>query len=178
MNVKAQALYDSLLANQFIPVSTKRWSHVALFKEFARRMSWWADSLGVLHNWLMMDIPYILELDELIDVGSMQKLDAHFKLQSLEQPMPTLLQSAFAFESLADHTEIKRFAHTNPYEPIIKLYLRGGYFIWNSRGFWEVSGAFGVGGIDIDTYKKPKPFVSMDEEELNLLDNENEPSMN
>jgi hypothetical protein len=53
---------------------------------------------------------------------------------------------------------------------LIKLYTRGGYMRWNQRGFWEISGAFGVNDLTISTYKTIDPFISLDDEELDLID--------
>ncbi len=170
MNDNAQQLLDSLLAYEFTPAIGKPWSHVALFKEYVRRMAWWADAIGLGDNWLTANIPYVLELDEGLAPSPLQKLDAHLQKQQLYQPMPALIQAGLMYTMLADKNDIQKHNLDNPYDALIKLYTRGGHMRWNQRGFWEVSGAFGVGGIDIATYKRPTPFVAVDDEELDLID--------
>lgn len=170
MKDTAQQLLDSLLSYEFTPVIGKQWSHVALFKEYVRRMAWWADAIGLGDNWLTANIPYVLELDEGLDSASLQKLDNHLQAQQLYQPMPALIQAGLMYTMVADNVAIAEHNLENPYDALIKLYTRGGHFRWNQRGFWEVSGAFGVGGIDIATYKRPSPFVALNDEELDLID--------
>lgn len=171
MNHNTQELLDRLLTYHFTPVASKQWSHVGLFKEYARRMAWWADHIGVVDNWLTTNIVYVLELDEALDIIPLQQLDAHLQTQVLYQPMPALLQAALMFAMVADRKEITHFDLANPYDVLIKLYTRGGYVRLNQRGFWEVSGAFGVSSMDISTYKTLDPFTTLDDEELNLIDN-------
>ena len=170
MNDNAQQLLDSLLAYEFEPVIGKPWSHVALFKEYVRRMAWWADAVGLGDSWLTANIPYVLELDDGLDLSPVQQLDEHLQKQSLHQPMPALIQAGLIFTMVSGEDAIQKHDLDNPYDALIKLYTRGGHFRWNQRGFWEVSNAFGVGGIDIATYKRPTPFVALDDEELNLID--------
>ena len=170
MNKSANQLLDSLLSYQFTPVIDKQWSHVALFKEYARRMAWWADAIGVFDNWLITNITYVLELDEGLDESKLQQLDTYLQTQALYQPMPTLLQSALMFEMVSEHDTITQFNLANPYSALVKLYTRSGYIRWNPKEFWEVSGSFGIGGVDIHSYKISTPFVSLDDEELDLID--------
>lgn len=170
MNTESQQLLDSLLSYQFAPALGKPWSHVALFKEYLRRMAWWASALGLVDNWITANIIYIMELDESLDAQPLQRLDKHLQSQSLYQPMPALLQASLMFAMTFDHPQVKEFQLENPYAALIKLYTRGGYIRWNQRGFWEVSGAFGVGNIDIPSYKRPMAFVTLDDEELELID--------
>lgn len=176
MKREAQQLLDSLLSYQFRPSVGKPWSHVALFKEYTRRMAWWADALSVMDNWVTLNIAYVLELDDEISDEPLQKLDRHLQSQALYQPMPNLLMATMMYAMVADEDIITQYGLENPYDALVKLYTRGGYIRWNQRGFWEVSGAFGVGGIDLATYKLPKPFVALDNEELDLLDND-DPSL-
>jgi len=181
MNDNAQQLLDSLLAYQFAPAIGKQWSHVALFKEYARRMAWWADKIGPGDNWLTANIPYVLELDDGLDPSPLQKLDTHLQTQQLYQPMPALIQAGLMYAMLQDNPQLADYELESPYEALIKLYTRGGHIRWNQRGFWEVSGSFGVGGIDISTYKRTQPFVALDDEELDLIDkgdsNDNMPKL-
>lgn len=170
MNTEANQLLESLLSYEFVPVMGKPWSHVALFKEYVRRMAWWADALGLVDNWLTANIVYILELDESLDPAPLQELDAHLQSQALYQPMPALLQASLMFTMASNHKEVEQHQLENPYAPLVKLYTRGGHIRWNQRGFWEVSNAFGVGNIDIASYKRPVPFVMLDDEELELID--------
>lgn len=175
MNDEAKQLLDSLLSFQFLPTTGKPWSHVALFKEYARRMAWWADTLGVIDNWLTMNICYVLELDEDLESQPLIQLDEHLQTQVLYQPMPTLLQSGLMFAMIADRDDVKQYNLPNPYEVIVKLYTRGGFIRWNPKGFWEVSSAFGIGNITLESYKISKSFVSLDDAELNLIDQEDSP---
>lgn len=181
MNDTAQQLLDSLLAYQFTPIVGKPWSHVALFKEYVRRMAWWADAIGLGDNWLTANIPYVLELDDGLDPAPLQKLDNHLQSQALYQPMPALIQAGMMYAMVKDHEAIQKHNLENPYDALIKLYTRGGHIRWNQKGFWEVSNAFGVGGIDMATYKRPTPFVALDDEELDLIDkgdsNDNMPKL-
>lgn len=170
LNTSAQQLYDSLLAYQFMPTKGKQWSHVALFKEYARRMAWWADALGVIDNWFLMNIAYVLELDENLNDLPLHKLDAHLQSQSLPSPMSDLLNATLMFAMVSEDEMIKQFQLQNPYDALVKLYMRGGYLRWNDRGFWEVSGAFGISGMERATYKVSTPFVSLNDEELNFID--------
>lgn len=176
MNREAQQLLDSLLSYQFNPTVGKPWSHVALFKEYTRRMAWWADALGIVDNWMTLNIAYVLELDDDLEDEPLQKLDAHLQSQPLYRPMPGLLTATLMFAMVAEKEAITQYGLENPYDALIKLYTRGGYIRWNQRGFWEVSGAFGVGGVDMPTYKIVKPYVALDDEELDLLDND-DPSL-
>jgi len=171
MNHNAQQLLDNLLTYQFIPVMGKQWSHVGLFKEYARRMAWWAHHIGAVNNWVTTNIPYVLELDEGLDVQPLQQLDAHLKTQNLNQPMFDLLQAALMFAMVEDDDIITQLNFENPYDVLIKLYTRGGFIRWNDRGFWEISGSFGVNRLDISTYRIAKPFISLEDEELDLVDN-------
>lgn len=170
MNDHAQQLLNSLLNYTFKPALSKQWSHVALFKEYVRRMAWWADAIGLRESWLTANIPYVLELDEGLDPSPLQMLEHHLQTQSLHQPMPALIQAGLMYMMVAERKAIKEHHLDNPYDALIKLYTRGGYIRWNQRGFWEVSGSFGVGGIDISTYKRSTPFVALDDEELDLID--------
>jgi hypothetical protein len=171
MTQTSQHLLDSLVTYHFVPVIDKKWSHVGLFKEYARRMAWWADHLGAVNNWLITNIAYVLELDEELDIVPLQQLDAHLQTQNLNDPMPALLQSALMFAMVSDHGMIKQVELENPYEVLVKLYTRGGAFRWNQRGFWEISGSFGVNGMEMATYKVSEPFISLNDEELDLVDN-------
>lgn len=171
MNYKAQQLLDSLLTYNFVPVTKKQWSHVGLFKEYARRMALWADHIGAVNNWVTTNIAYVLELDKGLDSSPLQQLDAHLQTQTLYQPMPALLQSALMFAMVSDHKTITQSNLANPYDVLIKLYTRGGYMRWNQRGFWEISGSFGVNDLTISRYKTIDPFISLDDEELDLIDN-------
>lgn len=170
MNDNAQQLLDSLLSYHFVPAPDKQWSHVGLFKEYARRMAWWADYLGAVNNWLTSNLAYVLELDDGLERSPLQQLDAHLQAQTLYQPMPALLRAALMFAMVADHEMITRVNLANPYDALIKLYTRGGYMCWNPRGFWEISGAFGVSNMNIPTYKTSAPFIALDDEELDLID--------
>lgn len=177
MNKDAQHVLDSLLSYQYTPITGKPWSHVALFKEYTRRMAWWADALGIYDNWLTMNIAYILELDEGLDDKPLQKLDAHLQTQTLYQPMPALLQATLMFAMVTNSKVIKAYKLENPYDALLKLYMRGGHIRWNQRGFWEVSNAFGIGGIDLASYRIGKQFVALDDDELNLIDNDDTQSL-
>ena len=170
MNHTSQQLLDSLLTYHFEPVMGKPWSHVGLFKEYARRMAWWASHIGAVNNWLTTNIAYVLELDEGLDVRPLQQLDSYLQTQTLYQPMPALLQSALMFAMVADDKQIIQYDLPNPYEALIKLYTRGGSIRWNQRGHWEISGTFGVNGMNMASYKVIKPFISLDDEELDLID--------
>ncbi len=171
MNHNAQQLLDNLLTYQFVPAMGKQWSHVGLFKEYARRMAWWAHHIGAVNNWITTNIPYVLELDDGLDVEPLKKLDAHLQSQNLFQPMSALLQAALMFAMVKDHHTIIQLNFANPYDVLIKLYTRGGSIRWNERGFWEISGSFGVNSVDISTYRIAEPFISLADEELDLVDN-------
>ena len=171
MNHNAQQLLDNLLSYQFVPVLGKQWSNVGLFKEYARRMAWWAHHIGAVNNWITTNIAYVLELDEGLDVAPLRQLDAHLQTQHVYQPMSALLQAALMFAMVEDHDAITQFNFANPYDVLIKLYTRGGSIRWNEREFWEISGSFGVNSMDISTYRIAKPFISLEDEELDLVDN-------
>lgn len=175
MNPATQTLLNRLTSYQYITSNSKRWSHVALFKEHARRMAWWADALNLSDSWILGDFARFVKASSRPDDAAVAKLQSHLHSLQLVDPMPDILFSALRWSAIADSEQVKAYDLPEPYDAAIMLYLRGGFFRWNQRGFWEVSAAFGVGGVDIASYKTNKTFVTLDEEELNLLDNEDEP---
>lgn len=174
MNQTTQALLNRLIQHQYVPANNKRWSHVALFKEHARRMAWWADALGVADNWLLGDFARLIDPKARLEDEAVAQLQSYLQSTTLIEPMPDVLFSALRWTAVADAGAVEAYDLPAPYDAAIMLHLRGGFFRWNNRGFWEVSAAFGVGSVDIPSYKTKKAFVMLEEEELNLLDNEDE----
>ena len=175
MNQPSRALLNRLTAHQYLLVNDKRWSHVALFKEHARRMAWWADTLNVTENWLLGDFARQVEPQIRLDDRAIAQLQSYLQSTQVVEPMPDVLFAALRWSAIAESDAVQAYDLPSPYDAAVMLHLRGGFFRWNKRGFWEVSAAFGVGGVDIPSYKLNKAFVMLEEEELNLLDNEDEP---
>jgi hypothetical protein len=148
---------------------------VALFKEHARRMAWWADTLDVSDDWLLGDFARLIDSKSRLDDKAVSQLQSYIQASQLVEPMPDILFSALRWSAIAESDKVTALDLPAPYDAAVMLHLRGGFFRWNQRGFWEVSAAFGVGGVDIATYKTNKAFVMLEEDELNLLDNEDEP---
>lgn len=148
-------------------VVVKRWSHVALFKEYLRRMAAWSKELNYPQNWLFFDVGAQIDKEIRAESWALRALEDYLTDYPDLGLMCDVYRWALHWAALES---VMAFDLPAPYEPLLILYERGGFFRENQRGFWEVSGSFGVPRGSIGQYYHPQPIVGLDEQTLNLLD--------
>ncbi len=163
----AQQLLQRILATPFSARPRKRWSHVALFKEHARRMSLWAERLGRKDSWLFFDVGAALAPDWRADEALISALHDFLDDKAYLGLMCDVYEWALHWAALRD---TQSFDLPDPYEPILMLYERGGNVRQYSADIWAVSETFGVSGITRDLYRALPPIVDLDPAILDMLD--------
>ncbi len=149
----------------------KRWSHVALFKEYARRMALWAEALHLSRSdWLLTSIAQQITPNLVLSANEMAELDTYFAEYGIHPPLARVLESSVAWSHVAKSDIVKGYQLPDPYEPMLIFFERGGDFQWHPNGFWAISEAFGVGNVDIETYAIASPFAELDPDELDEID--------
>lgn len=165
----AQQLLQRILATSLNKRPNKRWSHVALFKEYARRMALWAVRLKRASDWLFFDVAGALDPQWRADESLVSALHDFLDDKAYLGLMCDVYEWALHWAALR---ESQSFDLPDPYEPIILLYERGGNVRQYRADIWAVSDTFGVSGVTLSYYAGLPTVVDLDEQTLNLLDNE------
>ena len=99
-------------------------SHAALVREYLRSMALWADALRCEGDWPFFDVAAVLAGER-----STGRIDPDLQFA----PLPELggafraaLAAAVHFAEIADRPEVRMHGLPDPYEPLVRLFERGG----------------------------------------------------
>jgi hypothetical protein len=158
-------------------------SIVMLFLEYARRSVLWTDALGHTdEGWFMRDIPATIspewELgEELInpgwELGQEEVDELHQHLNRCGYLIRRLLAYYIQWASIKDRPEVTKFGLPDPYEPIIAMCERGGWYMKQDKvgcGY-ELCPPRCLVRIHNDRYYRDKPpYTELDLATLDRLD--------
>jgi hypothetical protein len=140
-------------------------SHIALVEEYLRRSVLWAKALKDMDSWPFFDVAlHILPEAQIPEHLINQVID---KL-SVDLWVERICKLYLHWAYLKDQPEITAFNLPDPYEPLIRLYERGGRFT-TEHGFLYV-GLADVPRRDWRKYDLPNPIVALDDASLDQLD--------
>jgi hypothetical protein len=105
-------------------------SHIALMNEFLRRSALWAVNLDIKEKWPFFDIAFYINSAIRADPLECERLDAYLKKYDLSQVMRKCMINHLhwleTYEQMIENNDISHLPP--PYEPIIVMFKRGGYF--------------------------------------------------
>jgi hypothetical protein len=148
-------------------------SDIVLMQEYLRRAALWAQALGSEKAWPFFNIAALAAPDVPRPDDMFQQWKAHER--EIEGHFEFMTQWAiYAYlhwSSAARTPEVVRFELSSPYEPLIRLFERGGAFRREPSGFVEVGGrVIGAPASGWGDYTRLPAWLWLDESTLNWLD--------
>lgn len=161
-----------LLAIDWTATGDGRKSYVALVREYLRRAALWVKRLQATEHWPFSDLAGLVAPEVRADQGVVDQLEAALQPFSL---WPTIKKTCIWYlhwQALKrDRPEaVAGYDLPDPYEPLIRLYERGGRF-YTEHGFVNVD----MVGIPAkirgwQAYDSTTPVVALDDDALDRLD--------
>ncbi|MEP6832318.1 MAG: hypothetical protein ABJB74_02945 [Gemmatimonas sp.] len=148
-------------------------SHVVLMREYLRRAAVWAKTLDCTEHWPFVDFatyvaPAVRAPQELV-----HELNGHLGTKPLNALMRETCVYALHWAALRDDdnaTLVDKYSLADPYEPLIRLYERGGHF-YTEHGFiyiLHVGIPAAVNGWQF--FDRPTSGVALNDDALQALD--------
>ncbi len=143
-------------------------SHIALFREYLRRASLWAKTLGCTDEWPFFDVAAQLNPSLRADEAKVEVLKRHLKQFCLSRPIKRTCKWFVHWAIVKNKPEVTKFGLPDPYDPLIVMYERGGDFYMEHGFFHFCVGCFPIGNWS--QYNSLSPNIVLDEQVLDQLD--------
>lgn len=104
--------------------SSRQPSHAALVREYLRRMALWAEALRCEGEWPFFDVAAVIEGGR--TTGAIDPDLQFAPLPGLGGAFRAALAAAVHFAEIAERPEARMHGLPDPYEPLIRLFERGG----------------------------------------------------
>jgi hypothetical protein len=143
-------------------------SHVALFQEYLRRMSLWAQTLDCLNLWPFFNVAAQISPSVEVPEEAIAQLKEHLANFRLRKNIKQTCEWYLRWGAIADTTPVQKIDLPAPYDPLILMYERGATF-YTEHGFFCVSLA-SFPRKNWSSYHSLKPVVELDDSVLNRLD--------
>ena len=143
-------------------------SHIALFKEYLRRASLWANALNCTDRWPLFDVAAEIDLSFRADEAKVEALNRHVTSFRIPRTMKRTCEWFVHWAGVKHRLEVTKMALPDPYDPLMLLYERGGDFYFE-QGLFH----FSVGGFPRGTWSDHyslSPHILLDEHVLDQLD--------
>jgi hypothetical protein len=152
----------------------KRWkSHKVLLLEYFRQSVLWAKALSAMADWPIMD--FAAHIDPMLraDSSIMDVWHHHLLITNPTNKVPdemeSLLEAALHWAAAEDSHLTAPYNLPPPYEPIILMYERGGYF-YRTQNTVEITSVTAIVRRGWQYYDKSDPDVSIDSASLDQID--------
>ena len=142
-------------------------SDIALLQEYLRRAARWAQALG-----LDLDAPSSFYAA----LGVAPAVPEKLLDQIVEHTEPAFYWAKIAcvwyiyWVSIADQPQVRAYDLPNPYEPLLRIYERGGSFKSSKIGGWEVGYATIVRRPGWGAIYAARPAIALDDATLDAVD--------
>ncbi|MEP7288560.1 MAG: hypothetical protein ABI947_22640 [Chloroflexota bacterium] len=148
-------------------------SHKALLHEYFRRTALWAKALVATAEWPIIDLalhidPSIRAEKAILDRWR-QHLDHTENDKRVPPEMEFILEAALHWASVEDKQLTGTFNLPQPYEPIILMYERGGFFYRSHEGI-DITAVTAISRRGWDAYDRDTPWGSIEVSELDKID--------
>src|SRR5579859_4207565 len=166
---------NRLLAVQWKPEFARFKSHKILLIEYFRRSALWAKTLNATSEWPILDIA--LHIDPTIRAAETVLKIWHEHLARLGEnhhvprEMEYLLECALYWATTKDRLLTQSFDLPEPYEPIILMYERGGFFYRSHEGI-DITSVTAISRMNWQAYDRDTPYDSLEISELDRIDSE------
>ena len=166
----ADIALERILAIKWEPDDTRVHSHIALLREYLRRAALWAKVLNCTDEWPFFDVTAHIYPLETVDEAKIEALNTHFTQTPfyvagiIEKTCKWFIQ----WERVKNLPKVSEFTLPEPYEPLIKMYERGGIFS-TEHGFFD----FAIGGFPRGQWKQYDqtiPLLELDTKTLDEID--------
>jgi hypothetical protein len=145
-------------------------SHKALLIEYFRRSAIWAKKLDCVNEWFMFDIALHIDPTVRADNSSVQMLETHLNSgEQIPPEMKGLLHYALHWAAVKGRNLTEPFNIADPYEPIVMMYERGGFFYISHDGI-EITYVNTISRRGWQAYASDIPYDNTTESELDSLD--------
>jgi hypothetical protein len=172
-NESARAMLRRLLRIDWQPDDTRLRSHAALVREYLRRAALWAKALGCTEHWPFADFALYFAPNRRAPLELVEELKRDLATKPLNAVMRETCEYALHWAALQDDvngTPAEEYSLPDPYEPLLRLYERGGHF-HTEHGFvyiLHVGVPAAVKGWQF--YDRPASIVELNDEALDALD--------
>jgi hypothetical protein len=170
---QVQNMLQRLLAVRWKADPTRFKSHKALLIEYFRRSSLWAKVVNATNDWPIIDIALHIDSNVRVDETAIHVWQEHLRHLSSGNRVPNemeyLLEAALQWAAVEDKQLTGYFNLPKPYEPIILMYERGGFFYRSHDGI-EITYVTTISRRNWQAYNRDVPYDNIEESELDKID--------
>jgi hypothetical protein len=170
---QVQNTLQRLLSVKWKADPTRFKSHNALLNEYFRRSSLWAKAFDAPNDWPIIDIASHIDSTIHIDKTVIQVWHEHLSHLSKDNRMPSemewLLEAALRWPPVEANQLTDHFKLPKPYEPIVVMDERGGFFYRSHEGI-EITFVTTMSYRSWQAYDKDVPYDSIEVSELDKID--------
>jgi len=159
---------ERLLGIDWRPNDERLKSQVALVREYLRRAALWADRLQMAEEWPFFDVALQIDPSIRADPEYVTTLRARLTGIPLHPKVKATSEWSLHWAALKAASRTAQFDLPDPYEPLLRMYERGGSF-YTEHGF-IVIGPASVWKGDWRDHLRPEPVTNLDEDALNARD--------
>ncbi len=166
---------DRILAIEWKVKPSRGNAHKALMLEYFRRVALWSKALGLDHfpTWPFLNIPHLIDPSVQLDES---RIEALKPIGRKDRTAQMICEQFLRWTLMEDTPEVKRYALPTPYEPLIRIYERGGLFARDGTGHVSFSSGPAVWipreKYEFESLCKRTPFLDFDDQTLDRLDQE------
>jgi hypothetical protein len=147
-------------------------SHRLLVFEYFRRSALWATMLNATDSWPIVNLALHLEPTLQLHPAVLRSFHDHLqKHGSPPREMVALLEAALYWARLQDLNDERINQLPAPYEPILLLYERGGYFFRSHDGI-EITVVMTVSHRGWQQFLTQTPYIQLDPSVLDQVDSD------
>lgn len=143
-------------------------SRVALFREYLRRATLWARALDCTSEWPFFDVAWHVDPTLRARPPLVEALDRRLSEIPLWSAVRDTCVWSLQWAAVQAHSRGSSPALDDPFEPLVRMYERGGGFT-SEHGFIQVDFASLRLGAWRD-HDQPEPVVRLDDATLDALD--------
>ncbi|MFI9319853.1 hypothetical protein ACIGXI_08730 [Kitasatospora aureofaciens] len=147
----------------------KAFSRAALMKEYLRRAALWLDTYGDTDEWPFFDLAAIVAPAVRADPAVVSDIENFIEEASGSWHAIECSAAAVQWAALRDSSGSVLPPLPDPFEPLIRLYERGGSGFSFANGFLDF-GMLMVKRGNWRSHLSPDPIVELDDNTLNALD--------
>src|SRR5262245_59445814 len=103
-------------------------SHRYLLREHFRRMALWSKALNCTDRWPYFDAAELINPTVRVEADKLERLRNHLKTIGAGLYLTLECQWFLQWAAIENTSEVRLFGIPAPYEPILVMYRRGGWF--------------------------------------------------
>jgi len=149
--------------------SAKFSSHIVLVREYLRRIALWESKFHA-GPWPWLDVASVVEPVFNLDKSVEDALEEHFHGLRAGSRQIMVCKSYIKWCAISNRPDVNALHLPAPYDPLIALYERGGYFRIEHGFYVDVDEGYGFHLGHIMDHLLSEPFTDLSHDNLDILD--------